>query len=687
MNSRSSKCFYMMIVLISMSLLFFSFYSSITYALDKSGSGEVKDVEESKSVYEFLRKVIGEPNDESDSGEIQDVEESKPVYEFLHEVVGEPNTLEGSSWYAGTWDSTLYLNARHPKTIAIRMKLLDKDTVLPISEVNVSLKGEYPEARIGQSISDVYNYSDQDVLVDPEEQESQGREFRLDAVSDSMGIVVFSLNWQKEYPWAKVDDERQIYFDNIEKVQRLEMRHPDYEYIKVPVDFKHIVDMELYEDTSQHNNSKVRKFEALWQNEVKRRSVKLFVLNLNENFPDFNNKFSKRGEFFEKVRDKDYGMVISDVNDLPDTEAKAKCGPYFVYDMGNILLERSKEQMEDNEYKSNSKSDVEVSNEPLYSQQSISSDKVAETDQSMDTEIDTDEHFDIQNLLDKTPESMDTSMDEDVTVGPKRPVADDVEPAAGDVEPTAGGIESAASQIGREEKSVDFDDGVTLEFVLIPAGEFDMGSPETEKDRAADEGPVHKVKISKSFYMSKYEVTQDLYSTVMGSNPSMFKKGNRPVERVTWQEAAAFCERLSETYDGSYRLPTEAEWEFACRAGTQTRFYFGDDPGYSQLERYAWCSKNSGATTQPVGSKNPNSFGLYDMHGNVWEWCSDWYAEDYYNRSPDVDPQGPHSGVKRVFRGGGWLLSARCSRSAVRGAGLPNGRSNRGGFRVVLDMD
>jgi formylglycine-generating enzyme required for sulfatase activity len=646
MNFESSMCFCVVIILISMSLLFSLFYSSGVYASDGSD----------------LRKV-------------NDVEESKPVIAFLREVIGEPNTFEGSSWYAGTWDSTLYLNAEHPKTIAIRMELLDKETHLPIRDVNVSLKGESGEALVNQSISDANSFSVQDVFVGPEKKELQEGEFRLDAISDSKGIVVFSLNWQKKYPWdSKVDDVQIIYSDDIDKVERLKIKHPRYKYIEVPVDFKNLVDMKQYEDTSQYNYNKVRKFKALWQNELKRENVKLFVLNLNEDFPDFNNTSSKREEFFEKVRDKDYGAVILDVNNLPNTEGKAKCGPYFVYSMGKILLERSMEQMENNEYRSISRNDAEVANEPLYSQRIMSSEKADETDRSRDEEIDSYEHLDRQYKLNESPESpTTTSARDDTTVEAQ--------------EPADGGIKPIVSRIGRGEKSTYLGDGVTLEFVLVPAGEFEMGSPATEKDRAADEGPVHRVRISKSFYMGKYEVTQNLYSAVMGSNPSMFKKGERPVERVTWEEAKAFCEKLSEKYGGSYRLPTEAEWEFACRAGTQTRFYFGDDSDYSQLEQYAWCSKNSGSTTQPVGSKKPNPFGLYDMHGNVWEWCSDWYTEDYYSQSPEVDPQGTLIGSKRVLRGGGWLLSGRCSRSAARGAGVPSGRSNRGGFRVVLDMD
>ena len=135
-----------------------------------------------------------------------------------------------------------------------------------------------------------------------------------------------------------------------------------------------------------------------------------------------------------------------------------------------------------------------------------------------------------------------------------------------------------------KEKTIDMGNGITMEFVLIPAGEFDMGSPSTERDRDTDEGPVHRVKISNPFYMGKYEVTQEQYYVVAKSKPSRFKQEGRPVENVSWDRASRFCRKLGEIKGGSYRLPTEAEWEYACRAGSQDRFCFGDDPTYSQIE-------------------------------------------------------------------------------------------------------
>jgi len=238
-----------------------------------------------------------------------------------------------------------------------------------------------------------------------------------------------------------------------------------------------------------------------------------------------------------------------------------------------------------------------------------------------------------------------------------------------------------------KEKTIDMGNGVIMEFVLIPAGEFDMGSPSSERDRENDEGPVHSAKISRPFYMGKYEVTQEQYYVIAKSKPSRFKQEGRPVENVSWNQADRFCRKLGEIKGGSYRLPTEAEWEYACRAGSQDRFCFGDDPTYSQIEQYAWCSKNSDSVTHPVGEKKPNPFGLYDMHGNVWEWCGDWYAADYYRRSTAVDPPGPLIGKSRVLRGGGWFRSARYCRSANRSGFKPIYIRNHVGFRVVLEVE
>jgi formylglycine-generating enzyme required for sulfatase activity len=223
--------------------------------------------------------------------------------------------------------------------------------------------------------------------------------------------------------------------------------------------------------------------------------------------------------------------------------------------------------------------------------------------------------------------------------------------------------------------------------IRIPAGSFQMGSPSSESDRDDDEGPVHRVTISDDFYMGKYEVTQAQYEAVMGENPSRFKGANRPVEEVSWNDAVAFCEKLSRLTGDRYRLPTEAEWEYAARAGTRTRFYWGDSESESTVKQYAWYFNNSESKTQPVGQKKPNGWGLYDMAGNVWEWCSDWYGAAYYEESPARDPQGPQSGNKHVLRGGCWGSSAYYLRTAYRNMHRPVNRNNSVGFRVVRDAN
>jgi formylglycine-generating enzyme required for sulfatase activity len=191
--------------------------------------------------------------------------------------------------------------------------------------------------------------------------------------------------------------------------------------------------------------------------------------------------------------------------------------------------------------------------------------------------------------------------------------------------------------------------------------------------------------------MSKYETTQEEYQTVMGNNPSYFTGDLKcPVEQVTWYDATNYCGKLTakERAVGrlpagyEYRLPTEAEWEYACRAGTTTRFSYGDDPSYTQLGEYAWYALNSGNTTHPVGVKKPNAWGLYDMHGNVWEWCGDWY--DPYPGGSVTDPRGPHTGSFRVDRGGGWYDGARRCRSAYRRCEWADYRYGGMGFRLVL---
>ena len=240
-----------------------------------------------------------------------------------------------------------------------------------------------------------------------------------------------------------------------------------------------------------------------------------------------------------------------------------------------------------------------------------------------------------------------------------------------------------------------------ITMVSIPAGSFRMGDIQGGGD--SNELPVHSVTII-SFEMGKYEVTQEQYQSVMGENPSDFSGTNLPVEYVSWYDAVRFCNALSEqagltpcynestwecdfSADG-FRLPTEAEWEYACRAGTETKYYTGNSE--SDLGSAGWYytkthpdSSNSSSKTHPVGQKTSNAFGLYDMHGNVWEWCGDWYDSEYYDSSSSSDPTGPSTGSSRVGRGGGFTNDAKGCRSALRRWYYPTYTNSVMGFRVV----
>ena len=230
-----------------------------------------------------------------------------------------------------------------------------------------------------------------------------------------------------------------------------------------------------------------------------------------------------------------------------------------------------------------------------------------------------------------------------------------------------------------------YTNSIGMEFVLVPPGVFLMGSPGSDEDVGGAEQPQHLVTISQPLYLGRYPVTQAQWQAVMGKNPSAFQGENRPVERVTWEDAQAFIRKLN-AQEGHvrYRLPTEAEWEYACRAGSRKRYRFGDDAGLwgRLLERYAWYEENSGWETHPVGQKQANAWGLYDMHGNVWEWVQDWYGE--YPAVAVLDPEGPSSGTYRVLRGGGWLSNARNCRAAFRVNGSPDYRYREVGFRLAL---
>ena len=231
---------------------------------------------------------------------------------------------------------------------------------------------------------------------------------------------------------------------------------------------------------------------------------------------------------------------------------------------------------------------------------------------------------------------------------------------------------------------------IGMKLVYIPAGEFMMGSPSSESQRENNEGPQHSVRISRGFYMGIYEVTQAQYKAVMSNNPSNFKGNNLPVEQVSWNDVTEFCRKLSQKENKTYRLPTEAQWEYACRAGTSTPFYFGETISTDQANydgNYIYGNGRKGTyrqKTTTVGSFGPNAFGLYDMHGNIWEWCQDWYDKNYYNNSSGVDPEGPNTGSARVLRGGSWSYSPGDCRSAIRGRSTPVNRYVNNGFRVVV---
>jgi formylglycine-generating enzyme required for sulfatase activity/serine/threonine protein kinase len=230
---------------------------------------------------------------------------------------------------------------------------------------------------------------------------------------------------------------------------------------------------------------------------------------------------------------------------------------------------------------------------------------------------------------------------------------------------------------------------IGMRFRLIPKGEFQMGSPPGEKGRGADENQ-HTVEITQPFYLGEFEVTQEEYEQVMKGNPSHFKDRTTkrfPVESVSWEQAQKFCEKLSadpaeQRLRRSYRLPTEAEWEWAARAGTSTAYSFGDDA--ETLGDYGWFTENGGEMTHEVGKKKANLWGLFDMYGNVAEWCSDWYDSDYYRKRQPSDPKGPATGQLRVLRGGNFDASAARCRSADRGHSLVQFANKAYGFRVVL---
>jgi formylglycine-generating enzyme required for sulfatase activity len=234
-------------------------------------------------------------------------------------------------------------------------------------------------------------------------------------------------------------------------------------------------------------------------------------------------------------------------------------------------------------------------------------------------------------------------------------------------------------------KSQEIPNSIGMEFALIPEGEFMMGSPSNEVGRYEDEGPVRRVKIPKSFYMGKYEVTQKQWRDIMGNDPSRFNGDNLPIEQVSWNDVQKFIKKLNKKENTiKYRLPSEAEWEYAARAENSTRYFFGDDD--SKLGDYAWYHGNSEGRTHPVGQKKPNSWGLYDIHGNVWEWVQDKYQDTYDFVPTDGSSWESEISKQRVLRGGAWSDNTRDCRLAYRGHDVPGDCDSFLGFRLVRSL-
>ena len=251
------------------------------------------------------------------------------------------------------------------------------------------------------------------------------------------------------------------------------------------------------------------------------------------------------------------------------------------------------------------------------------------------------------------------------------------------------GASSNACPYGGKHPKVVFDgrdktytaNGVSFTMKPVAGGTFTMGATSEQQNPYADEWK-HKVTLS-DYYIGETEVTQELWAAVMGDNPSRFT-GNmqRPVEQVSWEDCQTFIQKLSRLTSANFRLPTEAEWEFAARGGRNSRGY--QYSGNSNIDDVAWYDGNSSDTTHPVKTKSPNELGIYDMSGNVNEWCQDWYSRSYYSSSPQNNPTGPSSGILRVIRGGSWYNYARGCWSANRGDYAPGGRSSNLGLRLVL---
>ena len=285
------------------------------------------------------------------------------------------------------------------------------------------------------------------------------------------------------------------------------------------------------------------------------------------------------------------------------------------------------------------------------------------------------------------------------------PRADVVPRSAGRADLNAGGSSASARDL-----VIGLGRGVEMRLVLIPAGTFVMGSPKEDVWSCPDERPQHQVRITRPFYMSYVPVTRGQYERVMGAVGKLSGSDDHPASPVSWSDAVEFCRKLSAAAGRAVQLPSEAQWEHACRAGTTTPWCCPED----QLHEYAWYRGTSGAyqratlydgthriirderSIHPVGLKKPNAWGLHDMHGNVWEWCADWYGEDYYSESPSADPEGPTAGTgrrwhgvsglvyERVARGGTYEYNGTSTRSAARNHLPPDTAWHAVGFRVVV---
>ena len=232
----------------------------------------------------------------------------------------------------------------------------------------------------------------------------------------------------------------------------------------------------------------------------------------------------------------------------------------------------------------------------------------------------------------------------------------------------------------RDNISIPVKDGISVDMVRVEAGTFTMGATAEMKDPYDSEKPNHRVTLTNDYYIGKYEVTQALWQAVMGNNPSNFKGDNLPVEQVSWDDCQEFISKLNLITGKTFRLPTEAEWEYAARGGNKSRGY--QYSGSNNLSDVAWYGDNSGSKTHTVGTKQPNELGIYDMSGNVWEWCQDWFGK--YSSSSQVNPTGANRGSYRVFRGGAWFFIARICRSSYRNFSSPDRCNIHLGLRLVL---